>query len=107
MIDGRGQVLITDFGLAAVAGQIQGAGVRDGTPAYQAPEQRAGKEVTVRSDIYALGLILHEMFTGKRPDESAGSTPTSLVKDLDPVVERIILRCLEPTLRSARPRHWQ
>jgi Protein kinase domain len=96
MLDGRGQVLITDFGLAIVAGQIHAAAVRDGTPAYQAPEQRDGKEVTVRSDIYALGLILHEMFTGKRPDESVGSARTSLVKDLDPVVERVILRCLEP-----------
>ncbi len=96
MLDGRGQVLITDFGLAGLAGQIHVASVRDGTPAYQAPEQRTGKEVTVRSDIYALGLILHEIFTGKRADESAGSAPTSLVKDLDPVVERVILRCLEP-----------
>jgi len=77
--------------------------VRDGTPAYQAPEQRAGREVTVRSDIYALGLILHEMFTGKRPDESYGSTPSSLVKELDPVVERVILRCLEPNPQDRPP----
>ena len=65
MIDGRGQVLITDFGLAAVAGQLEGGHVRDGTPAYMAPEQLQGKEVTVKSDLYALGLVLHEMFTGK------------------------------------------
>jgi predicted Ser/Thr protein kinase len=100
MIDGRGQVLITDFGLAAVAGQLDGSNVRDGTPAYMAPEQLAGKEVSVRSDVYALGLVLHEMFTGKRVFErgSARTTPTSvtsLAKDIDPLVERVILRCLD------------
>jgi serine/threonine protein kinase len=52
MIDGRGQVFIMDFGLAAVADAIAGRDVRSGTPAYMAPEQREGREVTVRSDIY-------------------------------------------------------
>jgi serine/threonine-protein kinase len=93
MLDGRGQVLITDFGLAGLADQIEQ--VREGTPAYMAPEQLAGKEVSIRSDIYALGLVLHEMFTGKRRDDTA-TTPTSLVKDMDPAVERVILKCLEP-----------
>jgi predicted Ser/Thr protein kinase len=100
MIDGRGQVLIMDFGLAGMADQI--AQVREGTPAYMAPEQLAGKEVSVRSDIYALGLVLHEMFTGKRRGDTE-TMPTVLVKDLDPAVERVILRCLEtdPRNRSA------
>ena len=66
MIDGRGQVLIMDFGLAAIADQVEGAEVRNGTPAYMAPEQLAGREVTERSDIYALGLVLYEIFTGQR-----------------------------------------
>jgi predicted Ser/Thr protein kinase len=65
MIDSRGEVRITDFGLAAVAGQLEGAEVRNGTPAYMAPEQLAGREVTAQSDLYALGLVLYEMFTGK------------------------------------------
>jgi len=105
MIDGRGQVLITDFGLAALAGQLEGAHVRDGTPAYMAPEQLAGKEVSVRSDVYALGLVLHEMFTGKRLFESNSqrTTPTSVTsvaKDIDPLVERVILRCLDVDPRN-------
>jgi hypothetical protein len=108
MLDGRGQVLLTDFGLAGLANQIEGAEVRNGTPAYMAPEQLEGKEVTTRSDIYSLGLVLYEILTGKRPFESdtlAGLaqvrkdrlfvTPSTLVKDLDPRVERVILRCLE------------
>jgi serine/threonine-protein kinase len=59
MIDGDGHVRITDFGLAALAGSADN--VRAGTPAYMAPEQLAGREVTPRSDIYALGLVLYEL----------------------------------------------
>jgi serine/threonine-protein kinase len=66
MIDGTGKVRITDFGLAGASGQS----VRAGTPAYMAPEQLAGAEVTVRSDIYALGLVLYEIFTGQRALEA-------------------------------------
>src|SRR5271170_1056478 len=66
MLDGRGQVVVTDFGLAGLADDIRGNEIRSGTPAYMAPEQLAGKEVSPRSDIYALGLVLYEVFTGKR-----------------------------------------
>ncbi len=114
MLDGRGHVVITDFGLAGVADEIRGAEIRSGTPAYMAPEQLAGKEVSQRSDIYALGLVLYEVFTGKRAfaEVAAGalaqrgdrtpSRPSSVVRDLDPVVERVILRCIEIE-PSARP----
>jgi serine/threonine protein kinase len=114
MLDGRGQVVITDFGLAGIADQIQGAEVRSGTPAYMAPEQLAGKEVSTRSDIYSLGLVLWEVFTGKRAFSEApidkkrasshrsSSRPTSIAKDLNPLIERVILRCLE-TEPSSRP----
>jgi predicted Ser/Thr protein kinase len=93
MIDGRGQVFIMDFGLAAVAETIAGGDIRSGTPAYMAPEQRDGREVTVRSDIYSLGMVLGEMFTGQRPSENG--TLTATTKDLDPAVEKIIQRCLD------------
>ncbi|NIQ19566.1 MAG: protein kinase, partial [Gammaproteobacteria bacterium] len=107
MLDGRGHVKITDFGLAGLAGGFTGAEIRAGTPAYMAPEQLAGKEVSVRSDIYSLGLVLYELFTGK-PAFQAGSAaelrsmhdttptnPSSVVDGIDPAVERVILRCLE------------
>jgi serine/threonine-protein kinase len=109
MLDGRGQVVMTDFGLAGLIDQIHGADIRSGTPAYMAPEQISGKEVTAQSDLYSLGLVLYEVFTGKRAfsadaladlvrggSASAPSKPSSVVKDLDPAVERVILRCLEP-----------
>jgi serine/threonine-protein kinase len=114
MLDGRGQVVITDFGLAGVADDIRGPEVRSGTPAYMSPEQLAGKEVSMRSDIYALGLVLYEVFTGKRAfaespvklqqarGDRTPSRPSSVVKDLDPIVEKVILRCLE-TDPSGRP----
>jgi serine/threonine protein kinase len=85
MIDGRGQVFIMDFGLAAVADAIAGGDIRSGTPAYMAPEQREGREVTVRSDIYSLGMVLAEMFTGQPPQ---GNGTLTVTKDLDPAVEK-------------------
>lgn len=108
MLDGAGKIRVTDFGLAGIAASIQGADVRAGTPAYMAPEQLAGKEVTAKSDIYSLGLILYEILTGKRAFEAstlpelmrlrestAITNPSTLVRDLDPLIERVILRCLE------------
>jgi len=106
MIDARGEVRIMDFGLAGLAREIED--VRSGTPAYMAPEQLVGKEVTARSDIYALGLVLYELFTGKPAFEGntndeivrvrRESTPhriSNLVRELDPAVKMVILRCLE------------
>ncbi len=116
MLDGLGKVRINDFGLAGIAATIQGADVRAGTPAYMAPEQLSGSEVTVKSDIYSLGLVLYEILTGKRAFEATTlqelirlrneveiTKPSSLVRDLDPLVERVILRCLDkdPAQRPA------
>jgi serine/threonine-protein kinase len=102
MIDGRGQVRITDFGLAALVAENPLSDLHSGTPAYMSPEQTAGKELTTRSDIYALGLVLHEMFTGTSRTD-AQTDPSKLVPELDPAIERLILRCLdhEPTGRPS------
>ena len=108
MIDGKGRARITDFGLARETEMVAGEDARSGTPAYMAPEQLAGREATARSDLYALGLVLYELFTGQTPFEartvpdavnerSSGlpTSPSSHVENLDPAIERAILRCLE------------
>src|SRR5580700_10695959 len=71
MLDSAGKIRITDFGLAAIAAALEGADIQAGTPAYMAPEQLAGREVTTKSDIYSLGLILYEILTGKRAFEAS------------------------------------
>ncbi|MEO8597239.1 MAG: serine/threonine-protein kinase [Candidatus Solibacter sp.] len=109
MINKRGEVVIMDFGLAAITDQLSGAEVRNGTPAYMAPEQLRGASVTTRSDIYALGLVLYELFTGRRPYDARNvqhlldlqdsvhlTAMTSVAADIDPAVEKIIRRCLDP-----------
>lgn len=107
MIDGRGQARITDFGLARLADGAAGTVDFAGTPAYMAPEQLARGETTIQSDLYSLGLILYEIFTGQpvhrsssldevmRAHEDSAPSPSNLVADMDPAVERVILRCLE------------
>ena len=114
MVDGHGRARITDFGLAVVMEQGDDAGLA-GTPAYMAPEQLGGAPATVRSDLYALGLVFYEMFTGRRRFEAASvpdliaqhreSRPLGLsssVRGLPPAVERVIARCLEED-PAARP----
>ena len=106
MIDGRGRAKITDFGLA-VLGKGDDQEYAAGTPAYMAPEQLAGGAATVMSDLYALGLVLYELFTGHRPfsassvqelarlqRESTPTNPSTHIDGFDPAVERVILRCL-------------
>ncbi len=113
MIDGRGRARITDFGLAAIAEGLGGREATAGTPAYMAPEQLAGREVTVRSDVYALGLVFYELFTGRAAFDAHSwaeqlavkqsrtpDSPSQLSPGLDPVVERVILRCLQPDPRQ-------
>ncbi|HSB63950.1 MAG TPA: serine/threonine-protein kinase [Thermoanaerobaculia bacterium] len=115
MLDGRGRVRITDFGLAVAAEEAASQGEVSGTPAYMAPEQLAGKPASVRSDLYALGLVLYEVATGKRAfdaptlaemrrkhEQETPTAPSNVLAGFDPAVERVILRCLEKDPR-ARP----
>jgi serine/threonine-protein kinase len=116
MIDGRGKAKIMDFGLAGLAEEFQKGEISAGTPAYMAPEQLVGKEVSTKSDLYSLGLILYELFTAKRAydaatlqelikqkEETTPTRPSAIVKEIDPLIERVILRCLEsePSRRPA------
>src|SRR5262249_28254876 len=116
MLDARGRVCIMDFGLAAYADEPRGSEIGYGTQAYMAPEQLAGTSISVQSDLYSLGLILYQLFTGKKAfspktraehlrllEEGTPSKPSSHVSTLDPVVERVILRCLERDPKD-RPR---
>jgi hypothetical protein len=116
MIDGRGRAKITDFGLAAGIGDDKGGGEVSGTPAYMAPEQLAGRPSTIQSDLYSLGLLFYELFTGKKAFEAATleewkrkhaehspTAPSAVKPGLDPAVERVILRCLEKDPK-VRPR---
>ncbi len=109
------RTVVTDFGLArtiAVGGSRGASVLRTvgmvGTPAYMAPEQVRGLEITPAADIYAFGVVLYEMVTGTLPFpgdtplstavrrlEEAPPSPRKYVSDLDVKWEAVILRCLE------------
>ena len=105
MIDGHGQVRITDFGIASLATEPGKTSRLAGTPAFMAPELFQGVEPSVRSDLYSLGIVLYELVTGKEPfggvagnrtDRPATPTsPSAFSSDVDPALERVILRCLD------------
>ena len=107
-IDNHGQVKVMDFGIARCVAEVTSTHEIIGTPAYMSPEQVEGKPLDGRSDLYALGLVLYEMFAGERPFQA--DTPVSLVHMhvhelptppstlgamLPPRIERAILKCLE------------
>src|SRR5271167_2353991 len=125
MVSNEGRVKVLDFGLAKdVRGSNLGdatmtsasrteVGVVMGTPAYMSPEQTSGRPLDHRTDIFSLGVLLHEMATGRRPFEGTSSAElvSSILRDTPPSVTdvrpdlpsdlaRIIRRCLEKD-----PRH--
>lgn len=103
------RAVLTDFGLAKLAGHVRltATGTSSGTPAYMAPEQASGQEITPRTDIYSLGIVLYEMVTGDVPfkgDSFANvliqhiqaqpPRPSKAVESLDFRTEAVILRAL-------------
>jgi serine/threonine-protein kinase len=109
---GEDLVKVLDFGLAKVAGQsrLTKAGLVFGTPHYMSPEQASGGTIDERTDLYALGVVMYEMFTGRVPFEAdtymgvltkhlyVEPTPPSVLLG-EPAelgaLEQVILRCLE------------
>ena len=125
MVSHEGRIKVLDFGLAkdVRAAHLTDAtltsdsrtqvGVVMGTPAYMSPEQTSGRPLDHRTDIFSLGVVLHEMATGRRPFEGTSSAElvSSILRDNPPPVTdvrpelpgdlaRIIRRCLEKD-----PRH--
>jgi tetratricopeptide (TPR) repeat protein/tRNA A-37 threonylcarbamoyl transferase component Bud32 len=103
------RLMLTDFGLATIAGgtRFTVTGTILGTPAYMSPEQGRGEPGDVRSDIYALGVMLYEVVTGQVPFDADTPLaivykhlneplpiPTQLNPDIPPAVERVILKAL-------------
>jgi serine/threonine-protein kinase len=117
IIDSKGKARITDFGIAGIEAELTGGEIRVGTPAYMSPEQITGKDVSQKSDIYSLGLLLYELFTGKQAFQSdsipdllqkhqttAPTNPSEILKQISPLVEKTILQCLEKN-PSERPKN--
>jgi len=77
MIDRNGSIYLTDFGIARHAESTETTLGAVGSPAYMAPEQVRGEAVTPATDVYAIGVILFEMLTGRRPFRSDESSPSS------------------------------
>ncbi len=113
MIDGRGLVRITDFGIAALLSQPATGFPPAGTPAFMAPEILRGDRPTVQSDIYALGVVLYEMVTGGHPFAEERSldpatplpppSPAAVHADVNQALSDTIVQCLEfePARRPA------
>src|SRR6185436_14246934 len=98
LIKADGRIKIVDFGIAQIEGpestRLTRAGAMLGTPAYMAPEQLLGGQVDARADLYAVGVVLSEMLTGRHPlradsGRSETKTPTSAFAG-------VIARCMQP-----------
>ena len=119
--EGGEQAVITDFGTACAARRPRESSDHPerviGTPAYMAPEQVRGEDAGAAADVYAFGIVLYEMVTGRLPFAADSAfelatrriheeppSPRSVVPDLDSSIERAILRCLAraPSDRFAR-----
>ena len=118
MLNDAGMVKLTDFGIASMykdaeAERLTTTGMTLGTVQYYAPEQAQGEVVSPAADIYALGIVMYEMLTGRTPFD--GDTPVAVamrhIQDqpdppsllnprIPPGLERVILKCLEKDPRA-------
>ncbi len=111
LVNREGLLKVVDFGLASAA--IQGdsrvtkTGAMVGTPAYMSPEQIRGEELDMRTDIYGLGIIMYEMFTGRLPYigkdtvsviyqhvQGQATLPREINSDISPTIEAIITKAM-------------
>ncbi|MCA1562502.1 MAG: protein kinase [Acidobacteria bacterium] len=123
MVTHRGEVKLVDFGIAKLTGQtrVTRTGTTLGTVAYMAPEQIAGRDADERSDIWALGVVLFEMLTGRLPfrgdheialiNAIVNDQPRSvreLRTEVPPSLDRVVARALEkdPAARDASAREF-
>jgi serine/threonine protein kinase len=115
LITQSGDPMLTDFGIAKILGEevaldLTGTSATIGTPEYMAPEQATSKSVDHRADIYALGIVLFEMVTGRRPYQADTPMavlikqiseplprPKTFAPDLPDAVENILLKALAKT----------
>ena len=110
LVSGKGRVKILDFGLAKLqsASGLTSTGVRLGTIAYMSPEQAQGVDVDQRSDIFSLGVMMYEMFSGQTPFKKDSEIATLLAilqqphvplhqiaPDIDVAVSAIVDRALQ------------
>ena len=107
MLDGEGHVRLTDFGLAVPMDAEDGTGGLAGTPQHMAPELLSGLPASVASEVYSLGLLIYELYTGRRAlrgssldelrrehEEGGAGAPSSVQTDIDPEVDAVLTRCL-------------
>src|SRR5215831_8066519 len=125
MVDAPGHIKLIDFGIAANVGSKRLTFAKFsqtmGTPDYISPEQVKGKRGDARSDLYALGVMLYEMLTGKVPFTGANAfiimndrllnnpvPPREIDPSLSPQLQEVIYRALErdPATRYARAREF-
>src|SRR6266702_412966 len=125
LIGRDGSIKLTDFGIASVykdinAERLTTTGMTLGTVQYYAPEQAQGEIVTPAADVYALGIVMYEMLTGRTPFD--GDTPAAVAMqhmqdapippsqynpNIPPSLEEIILRCLEKVPEMRNRDGWQ